>query len=166
MYRNEEMVMVSVMTLLWKCSLNVKCRNVIEKDSVMVSYLMDLLTYPFDLVVGYAVATLSELWKSESLRKQLKQVALPKFMELLNSSHDSLILSRVCNVLSRASSDPDCMEIVNGVDCFRSIFALLASLEVDEFDKYGEFYAPDLITAAAKCLTAIIGNTPVTLSIF
>lgn len=159
------MVMVSVMTLLWKCSLNVKCRDVIEKDSIMVNYLIDLLAYPFDSVVGYAVATLSELWKCESLRGLLKQLVLPKLMELLNSSHHTLILSRVCNVLGRASSDPDCMETVNGVDCFRSVFALLASLEVDEFDKYGEFYAPDLITAAAKCLTAIISNTPVILNI-
>lgn len=154
--------MVSVVTVLWKSSLNPSCREEMEKGGVLTNLLIELSDYPFnDNVVGYAIATLSELWKCESLRGQLKRAAVPKYLELLQSSSHGHVLASVCNALSSASADPDCMKMIDEVTGFRLIFVLLPSLDVDEFDKYEDFYEPETTIAAANCLAAIIDNTPV-----
>lgn len=159
--RNDDHVMVLVITLLWKSSLNAKCRQVIERDPI-VDFLMELLTYKFDdRVIGYAVATLSELWESESLRGKLRLIAVPKYLDLLNTSLHSLVLAHVCIALGRASSDPQSMEMIDEAKGFRLIFVLLPSLDVDEFDKYEDFYEPQTIIAAAECLAMIVENTKV-----
>lgn len=153
--------MLSVITLLWKSSLNPKCRQVLEKNTV-VSHLLELLSYEFDdMVISYAVATLSELWKAEFLRFQLRDSAIPKYLELLETSLHSQILARVCTALGRASSDSDSMKMINEVNGFRLIFVILPSLGLDEFDKYDDFYNAETIVAAAECLTEMIINTPV-----
>ncbi|XP_025200518.1 armadillo repeat-containing protein gudu-like [Melanaphis sacchari] len=158
-FQNEDHVMVLVITLLWKSSLHTKCRQVIEKDPI-VDFLLGLLTYKFDdRVIGYAVATLSELWKSESLRGKLRRLAVPQYLELLNTSLHSLVLAHVCTALGRASSDPQSMEIIDEAKGFRLIFVLLPSLDVDEFDKYEDFYEPQTIIAVAECLAMIVENT-------
>lgn len=153
--------MLSVIKLLWKSSLNPKCRQVLEKNTV-VSQLLELLSYEFDeLVISYAVAILSELWKAEHLRFQLRDSAIPKYLELLKTSLHSQILARVCTALGKASSDSDSMKMINEVNGFRLFFVILPSLGLDEFDKYDDFYDPETIVAAAKCLTEMIINTPV-----
>lgn len=157
--------MVLIITVLWKSSLHAKCRKVIEKD-LIVDFLLELLTYKFDdRVIGYAVATLSELWKSESLRFKLRQSAVPKYLELLNTSLHSLVLAHVCTAIGRASSDPQCMKMIDEAQGFRLIFVLLPSLDVDEFDKYEDFDEPQTIIAAAECLAMMIENTQVNISI-
>ncbi|XP_016657738.1 armadillo repeat-containing protein gudu-like [Acyrthosiphon pisum] len=163
-FQNDDHVMVLIITVLWKSSLNAKCRQVIEKDRI-VDFLLELLAYKFDdRVIGYAVATLSELWKSESLRGKLKQFAVPKYLELLNTSLHSLVLAHVCTAIGRASSDPQCMEMIDEAKGFRLIFVLLPSLDVDEFDKYEDFYEPQTIIAAAECLAMIVENTQFSLN--
>jgi len=157
--------MVLIITVLWKSSLHTKCRKVIEKDRI-VDFLLELLTYKFDdRVIGYAVATLSELWKSESLRSKLTQSAVPKYLELLNTSFHSLVLAHVCTALGRASEDPQCMKMIDEAKGFRLIFVLLPSLDVDEFDKYDDFDEPQTIIAAAECLAMMIENTQVNIYI-
>jgi len=153
--------MVLIITVLWKSSLHTKCRQVMEKDRI-VDFLLELLEYKLDdRVIGYAVATLSELWKSESLHGKLRQFAVPKYLELLNTSLHSLVLAHVCTALGRASSDPQCMDMIDEAKGFRLIFVLLPSLDVDEFDKYEDFYEPQTIIAAAECLAMIVENTQV-----
>jgi hypothetical protein len=157
--------MVLVITLLWKTSLHTKCRQVIEKD-LIVDSLLELLAYKYDdRVIGYSVATLSELWTSESLRNKLRQLAVPKYLDLLNISLHSLVLAHVCTALGRASSDPQTMEMIDEAKGFRLIFVLLPSLDVDEFDKYEDFYEPQTVIAVAECLAMIVENTKVNISI-
>lgn len=154
-------VMESVITVLWKCSLNENCRAVMEKHGIAL-VLLRLLTYEYnDRVVGYAVATLSELWKCESLQPQLKQEALPKYLELLDTSLHSLVLAHVCTALARASGRADCVKTIDEANGFRKVFTLLPSLDVDEFDKYDDVYEPETTIAAAECLAQMIENTPV-----
>ncbi|XP_060844548.1 armadillo repeat-containing protein gudu-like [Rhopalosiphum padi] len=163
-FQNDDHVMVLVITLLWKTSLHTKCRQVIEKDLVVDS-LLELLAYKYDdRVIGYAVATLSELWTSESLRNKLRQLAVPKYLDLLNISLHSLVLAHVCTALGRASSDPQTMEMIDEAKGFRLIFVLLPSLDVDEFDKYEDFYEPQTIIAVAECLAMIVENTKFSLN--
>lgn len=160
--RKEEHVLVPLIGILWKCSFNKNCRQVIENDNVIHNILMDLLSYQFnEQVIGYAVATLSELWNSEFFRDQIKRTALPKYLELLRTSQSSLILTHVCVALGRASNDPDCMETIVQAKGFRLVFVLLPSLEIDEFKKYKYYYDSDTIIAAAKCLTQLMKNTQV-----
>lgn len=157
--------MIPVTAILWKCSFDDKCRQVIEKDIAICNTLVELLNYRYeDQVIGYAVATLSELWKAESLRFLIKQKALPQYLKLLEKSRHSLILTHVCNALGRASKDPECMEMINKANGFRLIFKLLPSLEIDEFDKYKYFYEPETIIAAAECLTALMNNALVNIN--
>lgn len=151
--------MESIITVLWKCSMDENCRKFMEKHG-FVPILLRLLTYQYnDRVIGFAVATLSELWKLESLQPQLKQDALPKYLELLDSSLHSLVLAHVCAALARASKRPDCMKTIDEANGFRKIFTLLPSLDVDEFDKYDDVYEPETTIAAAECLAEMIENT-------
>jgi len=53
------------------------------------------------------------------------------------------------------------MEMIDEAKGFRLIFVLLPSLDVDEFDKYEDFYEPQTIIAAAECLAMIVENTKV-----
>lgn len=132
-----------------------------EKGGIINS-LLELLSYPYDeRVVAYVIATLSELWKCESLRGKLKQMAIPIYLKFLMTSLNSQILAHVCTALASASTVPDCMEMIDNANGFRMIYVLLPSLVVDEFDKYEDFYAPETIIAAAKCLTVLINHTPV-----
>lgn len=154
-------VMESVITVLWKCSLNENCREVMEKHGI-ARVLLRLLTYEYnERVVGYAIATLSELWNCESLQPLLKQEALPKYLEMLDSSMHSLVLTHVCAALATASERPDCMKTIDEANGFRKVFTLLPSLDVDEFDKYDDVYKPETTIAAAECLARMIENTQV-----
>jgi hypothetical protein len=138
--------------------MNTYCRAIIIEDS-FVNHLLELLSYPYnDQVVGYTVATLTELWKSESLRPTLRQKALPKYLELLRLSQHDLILTFVCTALSKASSDPESMEIINQAHGFQMVLGLLPSLKIDQFDKYDDFNGSEMIIAATECLTMMIHN--------
>lgn len=153
--------MVPAMAVLWKSSVHKRCRKVMEQHGI-ASHLLELLSYKFDdRVVGYAVATLSELWQCESLRGQLKQTAVPMYLKLLDTCMDGQVLASVCTALAGASADPDCMRMVAEAGGFRLIWVLLPSLSVDKFDKYEPFYGPDTVIAAANCLTEMIKNSPV-----
>ncbi|VVC37191.1 Armadillo-type fold,Armadillo,Armadillo-like helical [Cinara cedri] len=171
-FYNEEEALASIIRLLWKMSLDVKCRQAIERQGV-INDLLQLLSYKSDerqigtirddlinQVIGYSAGTLCELWKCESLRSQLKYDAIPKCLELLKSSLDSLVLTHVCNALAKGSTDSDCMDMINEANGFRFVVVLLPSLEVYEFDKYDDFYKPETIIAAAECLTMMIVNNP------
>lgn len=165
--------MASILKLLWKMSLNIKCRQVMERLGV-ISDLLQLLTYKsnyreigiicdnlIDQVIGYAVGTLSELWKCDHLRPQIKNEAIPQFLKLIKSSVNSLTLAHVCTALGRASTDSECMKMIDEANGFQLVFVLLPSLEVKEFDKYNDFYEAETIIAAIECLTMIIINNPV-----
>lgn len=157
--------MVSAMAVLWKSSVHKQCRKVMEKQG-MASFLLELLSYQFDdRVIGYAVATLTELWECESLRGQLKNMAIPKYLELLDTCLHGQVLANVCAALAKMSADPECMQMVNEGDAFRLIWVLLPSLSVDKFDKYQPFYGPETVIAAADCLTVMMKNTPVNASL-
>jgi len=159
--RFEKNVMVSAMAVLWKTALNKKCRQVMEKQGI-TSFLVELLSYKFDdRVIGYSVATLCELWKCESLRGQLKQTAVPKYLELLDTCMHGLVLAKVCIALGRISMAPDCMQMIIKADGFRLVWVLLPSMSVDKYNKYKPFYGPETVIAAADCLTEIIKNSPV-----
>jgi len=150
------------MKMLWKSSLNIQCRQIIEKDSAVVTYLNDLLSYELDdCVVGYAIGTLSELWKSENMQPRLKDAILPKLLGILQTSMHSIILTHVFNVLSIASCDPECLKLINAIDGFQLVFMFLASWDITNWSDYQDFYEPGMIIAAVQCLTEIIKNTPV-----
>lgn len=134
------------------------CREIIVKDD-FVRDLLELLSYPHDdRVIGFTVATLTELWKSESVRSKLRLDAVPKYLKLLLSSQHDLILTFVCTALGMASSDPESLEMINEARGFQMVLVLLPSLDIDEFDKYDYFHSPETIIAATECLTSMTHN--------
>lgn len=167
--------MASIMHLLWKMSLNEKCRLAMEQQGV-VNDVLQLLTYKskerklgqrdmindlIDRVISYSVGTLCELWECPALRSQLKNQAVPEYLQLLKSSLNSLTLAHVCTALGRATTDSDCMSMIIESNGFLLVHVLLPSLEVHRFDKCDDFYEPETIIAVANCLTMMIVNNPV-----
>lgn len=159
MYRDEPNAMVPIMKVLWKSSQNTQCRQIIENNSVIVNYLNDLLSYQLDVrVIGYAIGTLSELLKSVHMQSHLKDMALSKILDFLQTSHQSEILTHVCNFLNIASCDPECLKSINEIDGFLLITTFIEGNIYDNKNTHD----PEILIAAAKCLAEIIkNNTPV-----
>jgi len=129
---------------------------------MVVNYLHDLLSYQLDdHVVGYAVGILSELWKSESMRPQLKNTALPKLLDILQTSLHNMILTHVYNVLSIACCDPECLKLIDEINGFQLVFISITSWDINSIPDYQDFDQSEMIIAAIKCLVEIIKNTPV-----
>lgn len=159
----EQRVMVIFTTVLWKSSMDKRCREII-KDKFL-DELLALLSYPSDdQVISNAVATSTELWKFETLRPILRLRAIPCYLELLRLSQHDLILTFVCTALRKTSNDPESMEIINKAHGFQMVLGLLPSLDIDEFDKYDDFFCTEMIIAATDCLTAMIRNMVKTIS--
>lgn len=143
--------------------MDIRCREIIINED-FVNQVVALLSYPSDdRVISYAVATLTELWKSESLQPILRMRAIPSYLDLLRSSQNDLVLTFVCTALNKTSSDPESMKIINKARGFQMVLALLPSLEVDEFDKYDDFHCSEMTVAATDCVTAMIRNMVMTI---